>query len=501
MSRKRRVAIWTLVVGLAMVICIPLFSTSSYAATSSHAATGWVVGDNVDGYGTILHTTDGGNTWIRQGSTEEVPNVPLSGVSAIDANTAWVVGEPSDGYGVILHTTDGGNTWERQGSTEDVPNVGLFAVSAIDANTAWVVGNNGTILHTIDGGNTWIQQKGGTVPVVLLQGVSAVDANTAWVTGDRIDGYGTILHTTDGGNTWERQGSTEEVPNVPLLAVSAIDANTAWIAGHDFTILHTKDGGDSWETQMSKPGFGFDANGVCAVDSNTVWVVADLDGIFHTTDGGENWITQSPPVTGYYLQRVSAIDANTAWIAGIFFGPSGGVILHTTDGGNTWENQTPEGEVGLCGVSFVTRPNVKFKGVVIGDPNLNNTVGINGVNVLLYDVISSDVPEAFLHVGEVVTVTWPISGQFAGTTTYFLETVEVYGSYMDEPMPETWSEVGKAWVSLSADDHYLNEIKFEALPILEWSAIILAIVAIIIALFVALRSRKVMLEKFSSTKT
>ncbi len=499
---NRRVAILTLVVCLAMVITIPLFFTSCYAATSSHATVGWVVGNSIDGYGTILRTTDGGNTWERQGSTDDVPNVHLGGVSAVDANTAWVVGEPIDGYGTILRTTDGGNTWERQGSTDDVPNVSLLEVSAVDAKTVWVVGNNGTILHTIDGGNTWIKQTGGTVPVVLLQGLDTVDANTAWVTGVNIDGYGTILRTTDGGNTWERQGSTDDVPNVHLLGVSAVDANTAWVIGGDLTILRTTDGGNTWETQMSDPGVGLDANGVSGIDANTAWVVEDTDRIYYTVDGGESWTMQSPPVTGNYLLRVSAVDANTAWVVGIYFGPGNkGVILYTEDGGDTWEDQTPEGMVSLLAVSFVTRPNLRFKGVVIGYPNCNNTVGINSVNVILYDVISSDVPEAFLHVGEVVTVTWPISGQFAGKTTYFLETVEVCGSFMEEPMPETWSEVGKAWVSLSTEDHYLNEIKFESLPILEWAAIILAIVAIVIALFVALRSRKVMLEKFSSTKT
>lgn len=294
-----------MVLRLGLIMGVFLLSTNGYAAT------GWVVGNNADGYGTILHTTDSGSTWTRQGSAEEIPDVVLGGVCAVNTNIGWVVGDPNSGYGTILHTTDGGNTWKRQGSTEDVPNVSLLEVSAIDANTTWIVGDNGTILHTEDGGDTWIKQTGGTVPVVLLQGLSAIDANTAWVTGVNIDGYGTILHTTDGGNKWKRQGSMEDVPDVHLLGVSAIDANTAWVIGGELTILHTEDGGSSWETQMSEPGV-FDANGV------------------------------------------SAIDANTAWIAGIYFGPGDkGVILHTEDGGENWTQQTYEPDVSLMGVSFV----------------------------------------------------------------------------------------------------------------------------------------------------
>ncbi|MCP8305176.1 MAG: hypothetical protein H3Z50_06915 [archaeon] len=136
--------------------------------------------------------------------------------------------------------------------------------------------------------------------------------------------------------------------------------------------------------------------------------------------------------------------------------------------------------------------NVKFKGVVIGEPNISG-VGVGSANVLLYDIISVDPlapgPLVNFTVGEVITVTWPISGKFAGTTTYFLETVEVNGGFMDEPMPESWSEVGKAWVELSDEDHYLNEIKFEELPIWEWGAIILAIIAIIIAAAALMRKK------------
>jgi len=72
------------------------------------------VGDPADGYGTILHTTDGGDTWERQGTAAEIPNVALGGVSAVDSNTAWIVGGNVSG-GVIFYTTDGGNTWIPQG--------------------------------------------------------------------------------------------------------------------------------------------------------------------------------------------------------------------------------------------------------------------------------------------------------------------------------------------------------------------------------------------------
>jgi photosystem II stability/assembly factor-like uncharacterized protein len=68
------------------------------------ANTGFVVGGQGScspSISTILRTTDGGATWKPQisGTTRAI-----IGVFFIDANTGWAVGE----YGTILHTTTGG---------------------------------------------------------------------------------------------------------------------------------------------------------------------------------------------------------------------------------------------------------------------------------------------------------------------------------------------------------------------------------------------------------
>ncbi len=53
--------------------------------TDEVAQVGWIVGSAVgDGYGVILHTTDGGNTWIRQGAPGTIPEVPLTNIRAIN---------------------------------------------------------------------------------------------------------------------------------------------------------------------------------------------------------------------------------------------------------------------------------------------------------------------------------------------------------------------------------------------------------------------------------
>ena len=73
----------------------------------------------------IIHTRDGGQNWTRQtGGT--VPNIPFSGVYAVDAQTAWACGAVSAGYGTILRTIAGG-TWENHS----------LPVASLDANGVW----------------------------------------------------------------------------------------------------------------------------------------------------------------------------------------------------------------------------------------------------------------------------------------------------------------------------------------------------------------------------
>lgn len=64
------------------------------------ADTGWIAGGDT-GTGLILHTTDGGITWHTQ---ESGTTNSLSSIHFVDRDTGWAVGL----YGTILHTTTGG---------------------------------------------------------------------------------------------------------------------------------------------------------------------------------------------------------------------------------------------------------------------------------------------------------------------------------------------------------------------------------------------------------
>ena len=93
---------------------------------------GWVVGED----GLILHTVDGGQTWLVQ-----ISGVPgrLRGVIARSAREALAVGQ----NGVILVTTDGGRRWRHDRSGTST----TLAAIAFQADQGWTVGRDGVILR------------------------------------------------------------------------------------------------------------------------------------------------------------------------------------------------------------------------------------------------------------------------------------------------------------------------------------------------------------------
>ena len=143
----------------------------------------------------------------------------MESVYFIDATTGWAVGLD----GIILHTDDGGKTWVEQ---YNKPLTVFNAVHFIDRNVGWVVGLGGRILHSTDGGYTWVQQPSGTSDV--LTSTQFFDETTGWIVGLG----GTILRYTELDYREEHKVQPEIIelhqnyPN-PFNAITTI-AFTIW---------------------------------------------------------------------------------------------------------------------------------------------------------------------------------------------------------------------------------------------------------------------------------
>lgn len=300
---------------------------SYYDASFPNAMQGWVVGT----YGNILHTDDGGASWVRQASpTTE----PLFSVQFVDAQHGWALGKS----GVIVATSDGGTTWAVQESgTKNL----LSKLYFIDAQRGWAVGEWSTILHTDDAGAHWVRQF--EEHDVILNGVWFLDTNRGWVVGEK----GTILSTDDGGKTWAARGqdvplSIEEptthttlgIKDVTLYSVYFADAQRGWITGIDGVMLGSVDSGEHW-TPLERP-VERSLFAARVSPSGHGWAVGLNGGYAETRDGGQTWkeVSPSPLPTSFWLYSVQFVGEQKGWIVGAH-----GTVLHSEDAGKTWQAQ------------------------------------------------------------------------------------------------------------------------------------------------------------------
>jgi hypothetical protein len=127
----------------------PSIEAGAFASDGRH---GWVAGAG----GTIMATTDGGETWALQ-STGIVASLH-SVIFLPDGRRGWAVGD----RGTILATDDGGGTWRRQtsGTSADLASVTFMS----DGQHGWAVGGRGTVIATLNGGRKWTSQSVGAEP-------------------------------------------------------------------------------------------------------------------------------------------------------------------------------------------------------------------------------------------------------------------------------------------------------------------------------------------------
>ncbi len=336
-----------------------LLMSSSFVGSSN----GWVVG----AFGTILHTTNSGYSWINQ--TYNV-SIQLNSVSFVDLRNGWAVGW----YGNIIHTSNGGLSWINQTSNVSV---NLIDVLFLDSLHGWTVGASGSILHTDNGGTTWSQQSSASTST--YESISFVNSNIGWICGSD----GSILHTIDGGSTWTIQTSTT---TNTLFSIKFIDVNNGWASGNYGTIIHTTNAGLTWIAQRS----GYENSLTCVnfFDGNNGYAIGTLGMILHTSNGGSTWINQSYNLLSTfrtidqlstdtllicgsgnvilrsvdqgaswvrinssgnisYLTSIACTDSNNIWVAGEF-----GTILHSSNSGFAWINQESETVNDLYGITF-----------------------------------------------------------------------------------------------------------------------------------------------------
>ncbi len=278
-------------------------------------------------------------------------NSTLRGVTAASDAVAWAGGSGA----TMLKTTDGGATWVKQVVAEDAATARLDFrdVDAIDAQTAYAlsIGNGpaSRIYRTDDGGATWALQFKNEDPKGFLDAMTFWDKDHGLVIGDSIDNKFQFLITDNGGKTWSKVPASALPPaldNEGGFAGSgtniAVFGTHAWIgtgAGPRSRMLHTPDRGKTW-TVADTPIIANASTGIFSVAfrdaQHGVAIGGDyrkekegVDNAAITSDGGKTWT----------LVKVSGFRSVVRYIPGatsslIAVGPQGADL--STDDGKTW---------------------------------------------------------------------------------------------------------------------------------------------------------------------
>ncbi len=222
---------------------------------------------SVGARGTVLLSDDGAKTW-RQ--ARAVPSsVALTDVCFVNDKLGWAVGHS----GIVLHSRDGGESWVRQLDGRQAAQAVLDEARALEASGA-------------EGAGRRLRDAQGMVddgPDKPLLGVYFMSEHRGWAVG----AYGLALATEDGGQSW--QAVTARLPNPRgkhLYQIRA-DGSRLLVAGEQGALFRSEDGGHTFaELGTPYPGTFF---GVLSLSEDTVLAYGLRGNVWRSSDGGTAW--------------------------------------------------------------------------------------------------------------------------------------------------------------------------------------------------------------------
>lgn len=243
------------------------------------------------------------------------------------------------GYGgSLVKTTDGGDTWQSLsiGSSDWVKGIHFT-----DVNNGWLVchpsllTDSGYIMKTTNGGATWTEVQHSYNYSSMFWASANVCYIGTW--------EGVIVKTSNGGTTWTTL-NTPTTENIPYLFF--LDEQNGFAADNNSKFFRTNDGGATWE-EFYHAGIHdfhfFDVNNGYCIDA--------YGRIGKTTDGGATFTYWITPFPNYKLEDIYFVTPQCGYVVGGLDCGNGvcitkPVILRTTDGGDTWINDTNHPYVG-----------------------------------------------------------------------------------------------------------------------------------------------------------
>jgi len=157
-----------------------------------------------------------GQQWVLQDSHSAAS---LRGIHSLGKGVAWASGTS----GTVLRTTDGGESWQTCPAPPDSAKLDFRAVQAFDADTALVMsagnGDLSRVYRTNDGCRTWKLVFGNPDKEGFWDALQFDGPGFGALIGDPVGGRFPVFITTDAGESWKRR-EIEAAPKQSLFAAS-----------------------------------------------------------------------------------------------------------------------------------------------------------------------------------------------------------------------------------------------------------------------------------------
>jgi photosystem II stability/assembly factor-like uncharacterized protein len=312
--------------------------------------------------GTILRTTDNGNSWniIKNDS-----GVVYKSVDFYNSNIGWII---STYNGKVIKTTNAGINWfELSLISGDGNNIEF---TSLDTGYAAITSaNSGFIFKTINSGENWNSVFSQSNSIVY----STFFLNN--LTGYSYGTYG-INKTTNGGINWNNNFSYGS----PIKSINFLDINTGFATvtryanpNIYFHVFKTTNGGTNWnEILLTTINSGNTYERISFLNSSTGFAYGTM--LLKTTNEGSNW-------TGVTLNEnlpYNSIDFSSP-TSGLMVGYLG-IILQTTSSGDSWINNFPSNRTG-SGINSMRFYNKSIGFAVSGRKVMKTTNGGNNWNL------------------------------------------------------------------------------------------------------------------------
>ncbi len=276
---------------------------------------GWAAGDS----GTILHTADGGITWISQnsGTTDEI-----SALFFLDRDRGWAssINYTVSPFGsVLLKTTNGGATWT--GTPYPVENIFITCILFRDSLNGWMGGRPNALVKTTNGGDDWTQAEIDTSVLAFFPvlSISFYNDKYGYACGGMFDIAGVIWRTSNGGEKWyaidPSEAPADEVHELHLFdSLHVIGAGGDPDFGYGVGMIRTSDGGLSWNYQaLGMQGTAYDID---FRNQSEVWSPLGMRGtLIYSMDAGNSW-TEIPAPDSAAIFKMTFPDSLHGWAVG-----------------------------------------------------------------------------------------------------------------------------------------------------------------------------------------